>query len=151
MSLLRTALGTVLRRLRRRQGRTLQDVADAARISMPYLSEIERGRKEASSEILAGICRALGVALPDLLEEVRLELLRANPAVIPPRCAARVSAAPVRPARPGRARPSSAWPGSLGGSLSPVGEGAGERRRGGCCRGPRTRRLVSCRPIMVAA
>ena len=76
MSLLRTAIGAVLRRLRLRQGRTLQDVADAAGVSMPYLSEIERGRKEASSEILAGICRALGIGLPDLLEEVRLELLR---------------------------------------------------------------------------
>src|SRR5215207_3247450 len=92
MSLLRTAIGTVLRRLRRQQGRTLQDVADAAGVSMPYLSEIERGRKEASSEILAVICRALGINLPELLEEVRLELLRSNPAVVPPRCSAPVSA-----------------------------------------------------------
>jgi DNA-binding XRE family transcriptional regulator len=88
MSLLRTAIGSVLRRLRQRQGRTLQDVADAAGVSMPYLSEIERGRKEASSEIIAGICRALGIGLPDLLEQVRLELLRSNPAVVPPRCTA---------------------------------------------------------------
>jgi transcriptional regulator with XRE-family HTH domain len=100
MSLLRTALGTVLRRLRTQQGRTLQDVADAARVSVPYLSEIERGRKEASSEILAGICRALGIELPDLLAEVRLELLRTNPAVVPPRC--RVD---VRSARGGGRRP----------------------------------------------
>jgi DNA-binding Xre family transcriptional regulator len=84
MSLLRTAIGAVLRRLRLRQGRTLRDVADAAGVSMPYLSEIERGRKEASSEILAGICRALGIGLPDLLEEVRLELLRS---VVGPRAA----------------------------------------------------------------
>jgi transcriptional regulator with XRE-family HTH domain len=83
MSLLRIALGTVLRRLRQRQGRTLQDVADAAGVSMPYLSEIERGRKEASSEILASICRALRIGLPDLLDEVRHELLRGNPAVVP--------------------------------------------------------------------
>jgi transcriptional regulator with XRE-family HTH domain len=76
MSLLRTAIGAVLRRLRLRQGRTLRDVADEAGVSMPYLSEIERGRKEASSEILAGVCRALGIGLPELLEEVRLELLR---------------------------------------------------------------------------
>lgn len=88
MSLLRTAIGTVLRRIRQAQGRTLQDVADAAGVSMPYLSEIERGRKEASSEILAGICRALGLGLPELLDEVRLELLRSNPAVVPPRCSA---------------------------------------------------------------
>jgi transcriptional regulator with XRE-family HTH domain len=85
MSLLRTAIGTVLRRLRQTQRRTLQDVADEAGVSMPYLSEIERGRKEASSEILAGICRALGIALPELLEEVRLELLRTSPSVVPPR------------------------------------------------------------------
>jgi transcriptional regulator with XRE-family HTH domain len=84
MSLLRTAIGAVLRRLRLRQGRTLKDVADTAGVSMPYLSEIERGRKEASSEILAGICRALGIGLPDLLEEVRLELLRS---VVGPRSA----------------------------------------------------------------
>jgi transcriptional regulator with XRE-family HTH domain len=76
MSLLRTAIGAVLRRLRLLQGRTLRDVADEAGVSMPYLSEIERGRKEASSEILAGVCRALGIGLPELLEEVRLELLR---------------------------------------------------------------------------
>src|ERR1700754_1289347 len=84
MSLLRTAIGAVLRRLRLRQGRTLRDVADEAGVSMPYLSEIERGRKEASSEILAGICRALGIGLPDLLEEGRLELLRS---VVGPRSA----------------------------------------------------------------
>ncbi|WP_084504183.1 helix-turn-helix transcriptional regulator [Actinoplanes sp. N902-109] len=79
MSLLRVAIGAVLRRLRHRQGRTLQDVADAAGVSLPYLSEIERGRKEASSEVLAGICRALGIGLPDLLDEVRHELLRTAP------------------------------------------------------------------------
>ena len=89
MSLLRTAIGTVLRRLRHRQGRTLQDVADDAGVSLPYLSEIERGRKEASSEILAVICRALGIALPDLLDQVREELLRTSPAVVPPHALAR--------------------------------------------------------------
>ena len=76
MSLLRTAIGTVLRRLRQRQGRTLQDVADAAGVSLPYLSEIERGRKEASSEVLAAICRALGLELVDLLRLAALELAR---------------------------------------------------------------------------
>jgi transcriptional regulator with XRE-family HTH domain len=82
MSLLRTAIGTVLRRLRLAQGRTLQDVADAAGVSMAYLSEVERGRKEVSSELLAVICRALGIALPDLLDEVRSELLRSAPRVV---------------------------------------------------------------------
>jgi DNA-binding XRE family transcriptional regulator len=85
MSLLRSAIGTVLRRLRHQQGRTLQDVADAAGVSMPYLSEIERGRKEASSEILASICAALGVPLTELLEQVRAELLRTSPRTSPVR------------------------------------------------------------------
>ena len=76
MALLRAAIGRVLRRIRQAQGRTLQDVADTAGVSMAYLSEVERGRKEVSSELLAVICRALGIALPDLLDEVRSELLR---------------------------------------------------------------------------
>ncbi len=73
--LLRTALGDVLRRIRLRQGRTLAEVARRARVSLPYLSELERGRKEASSEILAAICEALQVELPDVLAEVRREML----------------------------------------------------------------------------
>jgi len=68
--LLRTTLGDVLRRIRLDQGRTLADVAAAGRISRQYLSELERGRKEASSEILAAICDALDVELPDVLAEV---------------------------------------------------------------------------------
>jgi transcriptional regulator with XRE-family HTH domain len=76
MSLLRWAIGTVLRRERQRQGRTLREIAEAAGVSLPYLSEVERGRKEASSEILAGICRALGLSMVDLLDEVRAELVR---------------------------------------------------------------------------
>jgi transcriptional regulator with XRE-family HTH domain len=83
MGLLRSALGRVLRRIRLAQGRTLRDVAQAAGVSMPYLSEVERGRKEVSSEILAGICRALGIELPDLLTEVSTELLRGVPARVP--------------------------------------------------------------------
>jgi transcriptional regulator with XRE-family HTH domain len=63
-------LGNALRRIRLDQGRTLADVARAARVSMPYLSELERGRKEASSEVLAAVCDALRVDLPDLLAEV---------------------------------------------------------------------------------
>jgi len=60
-------LGDVLRRTRLEQGRTLSDVARSARVSMPYLSEVERGRKEASSEVLAAICDALRIDLADLL------------------------------------------------------------------------------------
>ena len=72
--LLRTMLGEVLRRTRREQGRTLADVARAARVSMPYLSEVERGRKEASSEVLAAICESLGIDLSDLLAGVWRDL-----------------------------------------------------------------------------
>jgi transcriptional regulator with XRE-family HTH domain len=72
--LLRTMLGDVLRRTRREQGRTLADVARAARVSMPYLSEVERGRKEASSEVLAAICESLGIDLSDLLADVWRDL-----------------------------------------------------------------------------
>ncbi|MGI8334841.1 helix-turn-helix domain-containing protein [Actinomadura scrupuli] len=68
--LLRVLLGDVLRGVRREQGRTLADVARTARISMPYLSELERGRKEASSEVLAAVCEALRVELADVLVEV---------------------------------------------------------------------------------
>ena len=73
--LLRTMLGDVLRRARREQGRTLADVARAAKVSMPYLSEVERGRKEASSEVLAAICDALRIELSDVLVEVGHDLV----------------------------------------------------------------------------
>ena len=73
--LLRTVVGDVLRRTRREQRRTLADVADAASVSMPYLSEVERGRKEASSEVLAAICAALRIDLADLLAEAGSDLL----------------------------------------------------------------------------
>jgi transcriptional regulator with XRE-family HTH domain len=67
--LLRHAIGDVLRRMRQQQGRTLREVAKAARVSVPYLSEVERGRKEASSEILAAVCLALGVSMRALLDQ----------------------------------------------------------------------------------
>jgi transcriptional regulator with XRE-family HTH domain len=77
--LLRTAIGFVLRRLRQEQGKTLRDLALEARISLPYLSEIERGRKEASSEILSAICQVLDITEQQLLLEVadEYELSRA--------------------------------------------------------------------------
>jgi transcriptional regulator with XRE-family HTH domain len=71
--LLRHAIGATLRRIRLDRSLTLRVVADDASISMPYLSEIERGRKEASSEILAVICKALGMTVLDLLREVTAE------------------------------------------------------------------------------
>ena len=72
--LLRATLGDVLRRTRLQQRRTLADVARAARVSMPYLSELERGRKEASSEVLAAVCDALRIELYDLLAVVGRDL-----------------------------------------------------------------------------
>lgn len=70
----RHLVGGVLRRERVAQQRTLKEVAEAARISMPYLSEVERGRKEASSEVLAAAAHALGLGLGDLLMRVQREL-----------------------------------------------------------------------------
>ncbi|MGC5018705.1 helix-turn-helix domain-containing protein [Micromonospora sp. DT47] len=97
MSLLRRVIGGVLRRVRLRQGRTLREVAKAAGVSLPYLSEVERGRKEASSEVLAAICRALGISLSDLLEGARDDLRRVEPRIpAAPRAAlARLERVPV--------------------------------------------------------
>jgi transcriptional regulator with XRE-family HTH domain len=71
----RDVVGRALRRERRRQGRTLREVAEAARISLPYLSEVERGRKEASSEILAAAAGALQLSLVDVLRLVHREVV----------------------------------------------------------------------------
>ncbi len=84
MTLLRTQLGTTLRGHRLRQRRTLRDVSGAARVSLGYLSEVERGQKEASSELLASICDALDVELADLLAEVSLELRVAGGGAVRP-------------------------------------------------------------------
>ncbi|KPC80227.1 MULTISPECIES: helix-turn-helix domain-containing protein [Streptomyces] len=72
----RDIVGDVLRRERVAQQRTLKDVAEAARISVPYLSEVERGRKEASSEVLAAAARSLGLGLGDVLSLAQQELAR---------------------------------------------------------------------------
>ncbi|NMM85886.1 transcriptional regulator [Rhodococcus sp. SRB_17] len=68
--LLREAIGDSLRRTRVSQSRTLREVSNSARVSLGYLSEVERGRKEASSELLAAICDALAVPLSDVLVDV---------------------------------------------------------------------------------
>ncbi|QNE75371.1 helix-turn-helix domain-containing protein [Streptomyces finlayi] len=92
--LLRHVVGDVMRRERQAQERTLKDVAEAARISMPYLSELERGLKEPSSEVLAAAAHALGLGLVDLLALSHRELIRlAAPAPV-----RRVGTA-LRPAR----------------------------------------------------
>lgn len=72
--LLREAVGERLRRARTAQSRTLRDVSRAARVSLGYLSEVERGRKEASSELLSSICGALDLPLPELLVTVACDL-----------------------------------------------------------------------------
>jgi transcriptional regulator with XRE-family HTH domain len=81
--LLRQVIGNVFRRLRRERGITLRELAELAQVSVPYLSEIERGRKEPSSEILAAICRALDLELTDLLAEVQFDLATAVRATLP--------------------------------------------------------------------
>ena len=84
MSLLRREIGAALRRHREEQRRTLRSVAGEAGVSLGYLSEVERGVKEASSELLAAICRALGVRLPELLVEVADALFLAEAAPVVP-------------------------------------------------------------------
>ncbi len=78
MILLRRLLGDVLRQRRQAQGRTLREVSAGARVSLGYLSEVERGQKEASSELLAAICAALGVRMSDLMREVSDSLAAAE-------------------------------------------------------------------------
>jgi transcriptional regulator with XRE-family HTH domain len=78
MILLRRELVDVLRGVRREQGRTLREVAQDAQLSLGYLSEIERGEKEASSELLAAVCDALGVPMSEALLSVSQRLAAAE-------------------------------------------------------------------------
>jgi transcriptional regulator with XRE-family HTH domain len=97
--LLREVIGDVLRRARTSQGRTLREVSDSARVSLGYLSEVERGRKEASSELLSAICTALEVPMSRVLCDAGAELacqegvkrLPEAPIVIPHRVAMAVA------------------------------------------------------------
>ena len=68
--LFRASLGAVLRAERMRQSMTLRDLSALARVSLGYISEIERGQKEASSELLAALCEALDLPLSSVLREV---------------------------------------------------------------------------------
>jgi transcriptional regulator with XRE-family HTH domain len=70
MVLFRRLLGDVLRAARMRRGMTLREVSAEARVSLGYISEIERGQKEASSELLASLCAALELPLSEVLHEV---------------------------------------------------------------------------------
>jgi transcriptional regulator with XRE-family HTH domain len=103
MVLLRHLLGDALRRLRLRQGRTLREVSAAARVSLGYLSEVERGQKEASSELLSSICSALGTPLSQVLREVSdnfaLAELQHEPVLTGAREPQPASGSPAGPAR----------------------------------------------------
>ena len=79
MVLVREAVGLTLRAARTSQNRTLRDVARQARVSLGYLSEVERGQKEASSELLYAICNALGLSLSCLFNDVSIELASHDP------------------------------------------------------------------------
>ena len=79
MPLLRRILGDALRDQRLLQRRTLREVSAQARVSLGYLSEVERGQKEASSELLAAICTALGLRLADVLREVSDQMAVVEP------------------------------------------------------------------------
>jgi len=74
VTLLRTHIGSTLRSARVAQGRTLREVAKSARVSLGYLSEVERGQKEASSELLNSICSALDLTLGTVLFEVSRQI-----------------------------------------------------------------------------
>lgn len=79
---LRKIVGSILRGHREEQHRTLRDVSRVASVSLGYLSEVERGEKEPSSEMLAAICGALDVELADLLSEASDAIRRARPVAL---------------------------------------------------------------------
>ena len=83
MVLLREELGDVLRSTRRAQGSTLRDISAKASVSLGYLSEIERGEKEASSELVASICQALDVPMSVVFTEIARRADRAERASAP--------------------------------------------------------------------
>jgi transcriptional regulator with XRE-family HTH domain len=102
MPVLRQVVGETLRGLRLRQRRTLREVSSSARVSLGYLSEVERGQKEPSSELLAAICGALDVELSELFWQVsttlrreeKLALAGGRIAAMPGAGSARISVAP---------------------------------------------------------
>ncbi|MFC0028270.1 helix-turn-helix domain-containing protein [Micromonospora chaiyaphumensis] len=99
MVLLRRVIGDALRARRQGQHRTLREVSSAANVSLGYLSEIERGHKEPSSELLAAICDALGARLSELLREVSdtVALAEQMPGVLVPVADKPVEPTPVAP------------------------------------------------------
>lgn len=83
MVILRQEIGEVLRQIRQRQGRTLREVSHLARVSLGYLSEVERGQKEASSELLSSITQALDVPLSLVLRLVSDRVAQAEGVLVP--------------------------------------------------------------------
>ncbi|MEY4366762.1 MAG: hypothetical protein RLZ28_177 [Actinomycetota bacterium] len=83
MVLVRQEIGDVLRDFRQRKGRTLRQVAARASVALGYLSEVERGQKEASSEILASVADALDVPISIIMREVSDRLALLEGVVIP--------------------------------------------------------------------
>jgi transcriptional regulator with XRE-family HTH domain len=136
MILVRRLLGDVLRSRRQRSGRTLRQLAATARVSPGYLSEVERGQKEPSSELLAAICDALEVKLSDVLLELSTELAAAELAaeieaaelgrLVPAdgRPAQRVAMPPARSGQADAAGQSQAGSGQRSGVVVGVGAGA---------------------------
>jgi len=105
MVVLRREIGDVLRDARQRQGRTLREVSSAARVSLGYLSEVERGQKEASSELLSSICDALDVPMSLVLREVSDRVAVAEGLLIPDTVPAELAASLGGTADGGWARP----------------------------------------------
>jgi transcriptional regulator with XRE-family HTH domain len=156
MVLLRQLLGDVLRRLRIRQGRTLREVSASARVSLGYLSEVERGRKEASSELLAAICAALETPLSQVFREVSdnfalAELQQDTVLAAPREPGLRVPAERV----PAAAESASAAGANLDGvsamaamdDVASVGDGFAERRSGFAGAGGSVRDITDMVPV----
>ena len=93
MVIFRRLLGETLRQVRLDRGMTLRDVSADARVSLGYISEIERGQKEASSELLASLCQAMDLPLSDVLRDV------ADAVSIEEAAVGLVASTPIRTAR----------------------------------------------------
>ena len=89
MVLFRRLLGDVLRDRRMQRGLTLREVSKEARVSLGYISEIERGQKEASSELLASLCSAIDTPLSEVLRDVSVAVAVEEAAAAPTPISAR--------------------------------------------------------------
>ena len=135
MVLFRRLLGDVLRDQRMQRGMTLREVSAEARVSLGYISEIERGQKEASSELLASLCSALDLPLSDVLREVSDAVALEEAAAAPPDPGHRRARAPATWSPPPPDRPAP-WQSPLGWQRRapvrrPLAPGGPEHRRPG--------------------